>query len=120
MASTKKRIEIVGGPSKFDFLETIEFRKYPQQHVSFKIVDEGKERELVTEVSTITPHDHSGKLPGEEGHEWFFLGGMRELHRDFPPSSWIRGKYSTKTRTGWVEEISLKEARLIDRLLEGK
>lgn len=110
------KIDIVGGPSKFDFLQTICFRKYPRQEVTFKITSaDGSTSEISCRIYTITAHDHKGKNIGEEGHEWFFLACTNDIERLVS----VRGKYSTKTRKGWIEPITPDIDERIQRLLKG-
>ena len=114
---TLKRMEILGGPSKFDFLETISFRKFPQQTVTFKTVHDTEEQ-VEIQISTITTHNQSGKLAGEEGHEWFFIGHIERME-NVRMGTCVRGKYSTKTRLGWIEIVPFKIDVLIDKIIRG-
>ncbi len=110
------RKKIVGGPSKYDFEIALSFRKWPRQQITFKI----ESRNLVGDTENVTiSHigriDEPKKLPGQEGHWWYFLGDADPEDIDLcqQGSGALRGVYSTQTRTGWVEEISIEHWQTI-------
>jgi hypothetical protein len=113
-----ERMDIISGPSKFDFLETISFRKAPKQTVTFEIVQAGNLTKIELWISTITAYDDP-KVNEKDGHEWFFIGHI-DMIESVRPDMRLRGKYSTRTRKGWVEVLPYEIDVLLNKLLRGK
>ncbi len=113
-----KRLEVVGGPSKFDLMNAVFFRKHPRQSIELKILDEnGKEKIISFNVECIMPYDQ-GKSPGDEGSSWRMCGSTYDLeynHRSVITTHCLLD-YSTKTRVGWLESLGRKWMRVYHSL----
>lgn len=116
---TKKRIKIVDGPSENDFLDAFRIRKNPQHCVLFSVIEDGKTVETEFCIHTISSYDKSQKRLGGAGNDWFFIGYI-EMIISVHPGMRLRGKYSTKTKKGWVEVLSQEDADNISRILQCK
>ena len=116
---TKKRFKIVNGPSEDGFLDAFRIRKNPQHCVPFSVIDDGKTIETEFCIHTITSYDKSQKRLGGAGNDWFFIGYI-EMIPSVHPGMHLRGKYSTKTKKGWVDVLSQEDADNINRILQGK
>ncbi|MFA5934896.1 MAG: hypothetical protein WC827_03375 [Candidatus Paceibacterota bacterium] len=117
---TKKRIVIVDGLSEDDFLDAFKIRKNPQHCVPFSIIEDGKTVETEFCIHTISSYDKVQKRLGGAGNDWFFIGYI-EMIPSVRPGMRLRGRYSTKTKTGWVEVLSQEAADNISRIIiQGK
>ena len=65
--------EIVGGPSKYDFLTSLSFRKQDTQRVVFKVRNKkGVIEEFEVEIMAVM---QTGESESGEEHQWRFLTG---------------------------------------------
>ena len=108
----QEQFEVVGGPSKFDLLIALSFRKYPPQDIILQILDtDGRKRQISAKVVLVTSLKKR-EDDGKEGHWWRIIGYSNDLR---PPQSvhvflsCILIEYSTKLRTGWIRELTSKE-----------
>ncbi len=111
--------DIIGGPSKFDFLQSLSFRKHPAQSVRFTVRD----KEGVVEVFEVELHtvmQFGGPDENGEGHCWRFATGYPVVVRD---SHWVSlhftmlGEFFTggkKGKTGTLKSLDHKQTRLFD------
>lgn len=98
---------IISGPSKYDFLEALSFRKYPIQKVKMKLQertgDKIEVREVqVTAVSKKSDHNSEDRV---EGHLWGFVGNIDWDGTKGTYPIPIVGEYSTQSRTGRAIEL---------------
>ncbi|GEM_PF-6841494 len=103
---------ILSGPSKYDFLEALYFRRYPTQKVKMKLQEAKGAKTEVREVFIRAVSKKSDNIGGdpreEEGHLWGFVGSIDWDGTKGTYSIPIVGEYSTKERVGRAEEISDK------------
>lgn len=114
------RLKIVKGPSKYDFLDAIGRRKHPESEVDFTVaLPDGEEVEISVRIVLVMKWNQDGKLPGQEGHLWYFIA-HKNFERDCRViGTTFRGMYSTQKRDGWIEEISDKEYLFLRKMLRG-
>jgi len=110
--------EITGGPSKFDFIVAISFRKQDTQRVKFKVRSKkGVVEEFEVEILAIM---QTGNLEDGEGHWWRFMTSCPDVIRN---GHWERlrfnmiGLYSTGGkggRSGSLRSLTFNQRRLLD------
>jgi len=108
---------IHSGPSKYDFLEALSFRKYPTQKVRMTIQEE---KGLVSVERNIIIHTISKKsdgFPTLEQHNWGFVGYIDSDGYKGSRAVEVVGEYSTKGRRGKMYELSEDSSRIIGKLL---
>lgn len=122
MEPTKKatKVNVHGGPSKYDLETALMFRKYPIQSVDFKIQDPDLgEIQIEIKIESIARTDPRGQLRGVEGHWWNIIGSTVGLSKPFDlfGTALVRIQYSTKYRAGWMQEISPEEHSAVEAAL---
>lgn len=109
MATKTRTWVIKSGPSKYDFLETIGFRKWPEQVSRFQVQElkgETRSEGEVTVCLISKKFDPSNASPGSEKHLWGFYGTLRITNNSRGVNSFVvLGEYSTKTREGMLVEV---------------
>ncbi len=120
METTKKdpnQVEIVGGPSKFNFIASLSLRDNHSHAATFKIrrgEKNGGIDEIEVEIAGMFK-EIGDKCEGEE-HLWTFLTSYGYVSRNGSINGLdfrCIGLYSTRTRTGWLRPISPNESDLI-------
>ena len=110
--------DIVGGPSKYDFIEALSFRKQYPQKVRFKIRSKsGLEEEFEVEIFAIMS---TGEREGGEGHWWRFVASPPAVSYEgyrVTLHFHLVGIYSTggkNGRTGSLRSLDHDQCRLVD------